>query len=346
MSLGECPISITGTECIQLAHGGGGRMMNDLLNRLLPLLPGVPTSMERHDAAVFSVSNGRLAFTTDSYVVSPLFFPGGDIGILAVNGTINDLAMCGAMPAFMSCSLIIEEGLPIFELERIVNSMATACRNAGIKIITGDTKVVDHGKGDGVFINTAGIGIVEHNLVIAPAAICPGDAIILSGDLGRHSVAVMGAREGLGFGHDIQSDTASLHEPIRSLLEAKVSIHCLRDLTRGGLASALVELAEARGLGIKLQESSLPVCAGVRGACEILGLDPMYLANEGRFVCFVAENEVDKALSVLKKHPETASATLVGHVSFEPRGYVTLIGRFGTERIVTMLCGEQLPRIC
>ena len=317
--------------------------MHALLEKLI--LPAFrnPLLEERHDGAVFNVP-GRIAFTTDSYVVNPIFFPGGNIGTLAVNGTINDLAMCGARPVSLSAAFILEEGFAIEDLRHITESMRGAAHD--VPIVTGDTKVVDRGKGDGIYITTAGVGVIEHSLTIAPKSVRPGDAVLVSGDLGRHGIAVLAQREGLAFETTIESDTAPLWEAISELLRAQVTIHCLRDLTRGGLASALVEIAEAAGVSIALNEVSIPVTEGVRGACEVLGLDPLYVANEGRFVCFVPAADTERALAVLGSTSVAHGAVLAGRVAEGPKGRVTVKSLIGATRILDMLSGEQLPRIC
>ena len=283
----SCPIPKSDYESILLAHGGGGKLMHQLIDKIFKAAFENPALETEHDGAVIRLDSDKLAFTTDSYVVNPLFFPGGDIGSLAINGTINDLAMCGARPLYISVGFIIEEGFPIDKLWRIVLSMRAAADNTGVKIVTGDTKVIDKGKGDGVFINTAGIGSIEHGLSIKPSSVKPGDMIILSGDIGRHGIAVMSQREGLTFETTIGSDCAPLAEPVMKLLRSNVEIHCLRDLTRGGLATALVEIANASGLSIEIEEKTISVLEEVQGACEILGLDPLYIANEGRFIAIV-----------------------------------------------------------
>lgn len=292
----------------------------------------------RHDGAVFSIGNANLAFTTDSYVVRPLIFPGGTIGDLAVNGTVNDLAMCGAQPLYLSCGFILEEGLEIAILRTIAESMKVAANRAGVQLVTGDTKVVDHGKADGLYINTSGIGQVRHG--VGAERIEPGDAIIVSGDLGAHGITIMSTREGLEFDSPIESDTAPLWEPVAALLDAGIDIHCLRDLTRGGLTSALNELAQSRKLSVHLDESKIPVTETVRAACELLGLDPLYVANEGRFVAFIPANQAEQALQLL---PE---ASRVGTVLSETATTVYLRSIAGGERILHMISGEQLPRIC
>jgi hydrogenase expression/formation protein HypE len=305
-----------------------------------------PLLETRHDGAVVELGGVKLAFTTDSYVVRPLFFPGGDIGALAVNGTVNDLAMCGARPLFLSAGFILEEGLPMEILWRVVQSMRQAAEGAQVQLVTGDTKVVDKGKGDGIFINTAGIGTVEHNLAIAPRSVRPGDVVLLNGDIGRHGIAIMAVREGLAFETAIESDTASLAGLVLALLDAGVEIHCLRDLTRGGLASALNEIAEAASVRIHIDESAVPVREDVQGACEILGLDPLYVANEGRFVAFVAPSDAERALALMRSHPLGDGACIIGHVTDDSSTLVTMKSKIGASRIVDMLSGEQLPRIC
>lgn len=342
----QCPTPLNDSERVQLAHGGGGRRMHELLEGLL--LPSFKNELllERHDGATLNIAGARLAFTTDSYVVQPLFFPGGDIGTLAINGTVNDLAMCGARPLYLSSAFILEEGFPMESLRRVVESMRITAAEAKVQLVTGDTKVVDKGKGDGIFVNTAGIGMVEHTLTIAPSAVRPGDVILLSGDLGRHGIAIMAMREGLSFETTIESDCAPLWQPIAALLAAGIEIHCLRDLTRGGLSSGLIEIAEAAAMRISIDELTIPVREDVAGACEILGLDPLYLANEGRFIAFVPEHETARALDILNQHAVSSGAIKIGQVQEKPAGMVTMNSRMGTERILDMLSGEQLPRIC
>jgi hydrogenase expression/formation protein HypE len=342
----SCPVPISNQDHVTLAHGGGGRLMHALLDRVvLPAFGNQPLE-SRHDGAVLEAGQGRLAFTTDSYVVHPLFFPGGDIGTLAVTGTVNDLAMCGARPLALSAGFILEEGLPMATLERVVASMARTAKAADVNIVTGDTKVVDRGKGDGLFVNTAGIGVIEHELLIAPSSVRPGDAILLSGDVGRHGMAIMAVREGLKFESTIETDCAPLAAPVLALLAARVEVHCLRDLTRGGLATTLIEIAESSRLAIGIDENAIAVQDNVNGACEILGLDPLYLANEGRFVAFVPAAQAEQALAVLRGHAVCANATRVGTVAETPAALVTLQSRIGTRRILDMHSGEQLPRIC
>jgi hydrogenase expression/formation protein HypE len=329
-----------------MAHGGGGRLMQDLIEQVFVREFSNAALEERHDGATLEIGGQRLAFTTDSYVVRPLFFPGGDIGSLAVNGTVNDLAMCGARPRWLSAGFIIEEGLPVETLRRVAASMQRAAAAAGVQLVTGDTKVVDKGKGDGVFLNTAGIGVIEHAQTIAPRAVRPGDVVLVSGDVGRHGMAIMSVREGLAFESAIESDCAPLAGMVLALLDAGVEIHCLRDLTRGGLAAALNEIAVAAHLQIHVEETAIPVTDLVRGACEILGLDPLYVANEGRLVAFVAPEHAERALAILQQWPQGAGAAKIGEVRSEPAGLVTLQSVIGVARVLDLLSGEQLPRIC
>ncbi len=337
----SCPVPTTAST-IQMAHGSGGTAMHKLLESVFMPAFANPFLAVQHDSAALSISGTRLAFTTDSFVVHPLFFPGGDIGSLAVNGTVNDLAMCGARPLYLSAAFILEEGLPFETLQRVVDSMQAAAAAAGVYIVTGDTKVVDKGKGDGLYINTAGLGIIEHQLTIAPQTVCSGDVIILSGDVGRHGMAVMAVREGLEFESPITSDCAPLTAPIQKLLHEQIDIHCLRDLTRGGLASGLVEIATTAKLHLHVHEQAIPISEDVRGACEILGLDPLYVANEGCFIAFIAAQDAERALRVLG-----GQACRIGEVtSVHQCGLVTLQSAIGAARIMEMLSGEQLPRIC
>jgi hydrogenase expression/formation protein HypE len=341
-----CPLPISQYPRVLMAHGGGGRLMHQLLEEVFGKAFGNPILDTRHDSAVFKVPSGRLAMTTDSYVVRPLFFPGGDIGSLAVHGTVNDLAMSGARPVYLSAAFIIEEGLPLETLWRVVCSMRRAAQTCGVPIITGDTKVVDKGKGDGLFLNTTGIGLLEPELNIAPQNVQPGDAVLVSGDLGRHGMAIMAAREGLQFESAIESDSAPVHEPVRALVEAGIQIHCLRDLTRGGLASALNEIAASANVKIAVEEKSIPVREDVHAACEMLGLDPLHVANEGRFAAFLARSDADRALEILRAHAVSAGATRIGEVVAGSGPRVTLRSAIGVERILDMPSGEQLPRIC
>jgi hydrogenase expression/formation protein HypE len=341
-----CPLPINEYPQIMMAHGGGGKLMHDLIEKVFVPAFHNPMMDVRHDGAVFGVNNARLAFTTDSYVVKPLFFPGGDIGSIAVTGTVNDLAMCGAKPLYLSAGFILEEGLKTETLWKIIQSMKAAADAAGVQLVTGDTKVVDHGKGDGIFINTSGVGVIEHGLEISPNNVRPGDAIILSGDLGRHGIAIMAAREGLEFETEIESDCAPLASTVSGLILAGIDVHCLRDLTRGGLASALVEIAEASGFEINIIEDQILVREDVQGACEILGFDPMYLANEGRFIAIVPSGEAGRAIEVMNNYATDTHATNIGTVSADRSGGVTMKSVIGASRIVDMFSGEQLPRIC
>ncbi len=341
-----CPIPISEYPQVLMAHGGGGKLMHDLIEKVFVPAFHNPIMDVRHDGAVFGIGNARLAFTTDSYVVKPLFFPGGDIGSLAINGTVNDLAMCGAKPLYLSAGFILEEGMETEKLWRIVNSMRAAADAACVQLVTGDTKVVDRGKGDEIFINTAGVGVIEHDLSISPASVRPGDAVILSGDIGRHGIAIMAARSGLEFETTVESDCAPLSSTVEALINAGIEIHCMRDLTRGGLASALVEIAEASGFEINVAEDKILVREDVKGACEILGFDPMYLANEGRFVAFVPANEADRAIEVMNSFAANTRSASIGTVSEGRSGGVSMRSLIGASRIVDMFSGEQLPRIC
>jgi hydrogenase expression/formation protein HypE len=341
-----CPIPICQYPQVLMAHGGGGKLMHQLLENMFGKAFSNPILDTRHDSAQFVVPPGRLAMTTDSYVVRPMFFPGGDIGSLAVHGTVNDLAMSGARPLYLSCAFIIEEGLPIETLWRVVCSMRDAAKKCGVQIVTGDTKVVDKGKGDGLFINTTGIGVLEHSWPIGPQIVEPGDVIILSGDVGRHGMAIMAEREGLQFETAIESDSAPVHEPVLQLLQHEVEIHCLRDLTRGGLASALNEIAEAADVRIHVEENLIPVTEAVHAACEMLGLDPYQVANEGRFIAFVAAADAEKALKILRPNLVSAGAVVIGRVTEFSQPLVVLQSQIGAARILDMPSGEQLPRIC
>ncbi len=342
----SCPIPIQQYPQVLLAHGGGGTLTQQLIEKVfLPAFRN-PALEAAHDGAVLDPGGQRIAFTTDSYVVRPLFFPGGDIGRLAVHGTVNDLAMCGARPRWLSVGCILEEGLPMETLWRVVNSMREAAAAAGVEFVTGDTKVVDKGKGDGLYLNTAGIGIVQYPRPLLPSAVRPGDAVLLSGDVGRHGTAILSVREGLAFEGAIESDCAPLVEPVMAMLEAGVAVHCLRDLTRGGLATALNEIAQTAQLEVDIDENRVGVSDRVRGACELLGLDPLYVANEGRFVAFVEPTDSERALEAMRRCPVAAGATVIGRVRSATPGLVTLRSRIGSRRILDRLSGEQLPRIC
>jgi hydrogenase expression/formation protein HypE len=332
-------------ETILLAHGSGSRLSHELIEKnFLPPLAN-PLLAKLDDSAVFDLS-GRLAFTTDSYVVNPIFFPGGDIGKLAVCGTINDLAMSGATPLYLSLSLIIEEGLTFGELKKIVKSIKAAAEEAGVNIVTGDTKVVNRGSADKLFINTSGIGTVPPDIDISGDNAKVGDKIILSGTIGDHGIAVMSQREGLKFSVPVQSDCAPLNKLVSQMLEASSRIHCLRDPTRGGLATTLNELARQSKVGISIEENKIPVHDGVRGACELLGFDPLYVANEGKLVAMVAADDTQKILAKIKRNRYGADASIIGEVTDEHKGKVIMKTRLGASRIVDMLSGELLPRIC
>jgi len=340
-----CPAPAIDRETVQLAHGGGGRAMKQLLDSIIRPVFADPELDRCHDGATLEV-DGPVAFTTDSYVVSPLFFPGGDIGSLAVNGTVNDLVMCGARPLYLSVGLILEEGLPIETLRQVLASMRTAAVAAGVRLVTGDTKVVDRGKADGMFVNTAGLGRIVASAPIGPTSVRPGDIVILSGDIGRHGIAVMAAREGFGFETTIVSDCAPMADPVLALIVEGIAVRCLRDLTRGGLVSAAVEIAETAGLAIALDETAIPVREDVTAACELLGFDPLHVPNEGRFIAFVAPEDADRAIAILRGHSVSEGATIVGQVKRAPPGEVSCRGALGVVRAIDMLSGEQLPRIC
>ena len=341
-----CPIPISQYPHVLLAHGGGGRLMHQLISKMFLAVFQNPLLETQHDSTVVDLIGKKLAFTTDSYVVRPLIFPGGDVGSLAVHGTVNDLAMSGARPVYLSAAFIIEEGLPMETLWKIACSMQQAAQRCGVQIITGDTKVVDKGKGDGVFINTAGIGVVEHNQQITPQSVQSGDVVLVSGDVGRHGMAIMAVREGLQFESAIESDSAPVHEIVLELLNAGIEIHCLRDLTRGGLASALNEIAEASLVHIDVEEKLIPVREDVHAACEMLGLDPLHVACEGRFVAFVTAKHADRALKIMRRHTTGAGSAMIGKVAGGSEPLVTLKSAIGASRILDMPSGEQLPRIC
>jgi len=338
-------------ETVTLAHGGGGKAMRDLVDDVFvagfdnPMLAPLE-DQARFDLASLAGHGDRLAFTTDSYTVDPLFFPGGDIGELAVNGTVNDLAVSGAEPLFLSCSVILEEGFPIADLRRIAASMHAAAEAAGVHIVTGDTKVVHRGAADKLFINTAGIGVIPEGIDIAARRAQAGDAILVNGRIAEHGAAIMSAREDLGLETPLETDTRPLHGLIRAMLDVCPDIHCLRDATRGGLASVLNEFAQAANVCMRLDEPALPVSEPVKGVCEILGLDPLYFANEGKLVAVVPADKAEAILETMRAHPAGAEAAIIGRVTDEPKETVILDTGFGGERIVDMLVGEQLPRIC
>lgn len=341
-----CPLPVSQYPNILMGHGGGGRLTHQLIEDVFGQAFSNPILDTRHDSAQFSVPPGRLAMTTDSYVVRPLFFPGGDIGSMAVYGTSNDLAMSGARPLYLSCGFIIHEGMSMESLKRVVSSMRDAAEQCGVQIVTGDTKVVERNEREGLFINTTGIGVIESSLRIAPQSVRPGDVVVLSGDIGRHGIAIIAVREGLEFDCVIESDSTAVHEPVLRMIRAGIEIHCLRDLTRGGLAAALNEISETAGVRISVEETAIPVREDVHAACEMLGLDPLHVANEGRFIAFIAEPDAARALQILQQHPVSAGSIVIGKVSNVPPAMVTLKSAIGTSRILDMPSGEQLPRIC
>src|SRR5262245_1311695 len=342
----SCPIPLATTERVLLGHGSGGKMTADLIARYF--LPAFRNAyLDRlDDQAVLQMAGGRLAFTTDSHVVTPLFFPGGDIGMLAVNGTVNDLAMAGARPLYLSAAFILEEGFSLAELTRIVESMSRAARKAGVLLVTGDTKVVDRGKADGCFITTSGVGVVAHDLEITAAAARPGDVVILSGAIAEHGMTIMAARADLEVESPIETDSAPLHKLVQDMLEAGSEIHCLRDPTRGGVATALNEIARQPSVGIVLEEEAILVKEPVRGICEILGFDPLYVANEGKLLAVVAPASADKVLAAMRRRSEGRDARIIGAVVDDSDRLVVLKTRVRGHRIVDMLQGDQLPRIC
>jgi hydrogenase expression/formation protein HypE len=333
------------SDKILLAHGSGSKLSHDLLEKILVPPINNPILSRMDDSAVLQIS-GRLAFTTDSYVVNPIFFPGGDIGKLAVCGTVNDLSMSGAEPKYLSLSLIIEEGLELDELRRVIDSIRETAVEAGVQIVTGDTKVVNHGKADKLFINTSGIGTVREGVDISGSNAKPGDKIILSGGIGEHGIAVMSQREGLQFSVPVKSDCAPLNKLVADMLNTSTAISCLRDPTRGGLAATLNELARQSKVGIKIDEKTIPVHDGVRGACELLGLDPLYIANEGKLVAVVSTTAADSILSAMKNNKYGAKTAIIGEITAEHAGRVVMKTIIGSTRIVDMPTGEILPRIC
>lgn len=343
----ECPIPIQDYDTVTLGHGGGGKLSQRLIEKLL--VPAFSNEFldELHDGAVLPCEGTHLAFSTDSFVVHPHVFPGGDIGSLSVHGTVNDLAMCGAQPRHLSLALILEEGFPLKDLWEIVLSIRTACEESEIRVVTGDTKVVERGKGDGIYINTSGVGSVLPEVQLSPRRVRPGDKILLNGSIARHGMAIMSVREGLEFESSITSDSAALWPLVEGILSAgQRRIHTLRDATRGGVASVLNEIAQAARVGVVLQESAIPVDMPVRAACEILGLDPLYVANEGTFVGFVSPELADELVDLMRAHPLGRGACIIGEVVGEHPGLVRMRSTFGGSRVVDMISGEQLPRIC
>jgi len=342
----DCPVPIVETGEILMGHGSGGKLSGQLIERII--LPAFrnPALEPLADQATLSINGCRHAFTTDSHVVTPIFFRGGHIGELAVNGTVNDLAVGGARPLFLSLAFILEEGLALEELKRVVESAGQAARRAGVQIVTGDTKVVGRGSGDKVFINTAGIGLLAPGVELSSQRVRPGDTVLLSGTIGDHGVAILSKREGLEFEGQIESDTAPLHDLALSLIDAFPDIHAMRDPTRGGLAAVLVEIATRRGVGMAVDETAIPVRDTVRGACEILGLDPLLVANEGKLVAFVPPEGAESVLEAMRRHPLGRDAARIGHVTDRHPGFVILRTPIGGERILDLPFGEALPRIC
>ena len=342
-----CPIPLSDYPSVQLAHGGGGRLSQILIEGMFAKTFDNPELEMLHDGAVLGVGGSRLAFSTDSFVISPLFFPGGDIGSLAVHGTVNDLAMCGARPIALSAGFILEEGMPMEDLWRIVQSLQRAAEEAGVSVVTGDTKVVDKGKGDGIYINTTGLGIIPEGVDITPLKAQVGDKVLVSGEIAVHGIAIMSVRQGLEFETQLESDSATLYPLVERILAAGGDdVHVLRDPTRGGVASALNEIAEQSKIGFRLDEPSIPLSEEVRGACEILGFDPLYVANEGKCLAVVAADSADKVLEAMRSEPLGKKAAIIGEVVDEHHGRVYLRSRVGGMRVVDMLSGEQLPRIC
>jgi hydrogenase expression/formation protein HypE len=338
-------------QYVTLAHGSGGRAMGDLIDALFVDRFDNPALSQRNDQALVGLPNlpewgQRLAMTTDSYVVDPLFFPGSNIGELAVNGTVNDLAVGGATPLYLTCSMILEEGLPMDTLRRVVDSMARAAEVAGVQIVTGDTKVVPRGSADKLFINTAGVGVLRDGISMSPQAIQPGDVVLVNGPVGSHGAAIMVAREDLALGSPIESDCQPLHSLVNAILDVCPQVRAMRDATRGGLATVVNEFAASAQVGIRLLEESIPVQSEVNGLCELLGLDPFYLANEGKLVVVVPPNDAEAVLAAMRSHPAGQNSQIIGHAIAEPPGLVLLKTAFGTERILDMLVGDQLPRIC
>jgi len=341
----QCPIPNASEALIKMGHGGGGRMSQRLIDDVFLKSFANDSLDARHDAAVFNVGSKRIAVSTDGFVVRPWRFPGGNIGSLAVHGTVNDLAMAGAKPLSLTAAFILEEGFAMANLQVVVESMHAAAKAAGVEIVAGDTKVVERGKGDGVYIVTTGIGEVLSTSTIGPQSVRQGDAVLLSGDVGRHSAAVMSVREGLSFEEPVLSDSATVHHPALALISEGIEVHCMRDPTRGGLCSILNEIARDAHVGITVDERSIDVQEDVRGICELLGLDPMSMACEGRFVAFVAHQHIERALGILRSFPVSAEAKLIGRVEGYP-GEVCVRSQIGVTRVLDLLSGEQLPRIC
>jgi hydrogenase expression/formation protein HypE len=342
----NCPIPISEYPQILLAHGGGGTLSQQIIKKMIAPQFQNELLSPLHDGAIFTLGGTRFAFSTDSYVVSPIVFPGGDIGELAVYGTVNDLSMCGARPQYLSAAFVIEEGFAMDDLWRVILSMKAAAEKAGILLVTGDTKVVDRGKGDKIYINTSGIGTIREGVNVSSRGARPGDVVILSGEIAVHGIAIMSVREGLEFQSPIMSDTAPLNGIVESMLEASPDIHVLRDPTRGGVASALNEIAESSHVGVEIQQEAIPISEPVRGACEILGLDPLYVANEGKLIAFVAPGGAEDVLACMRQHPLGKQSAVIGQVVSDHAGTVVMKTSIGSTRVVGMLSGEQLPRIC
>jgi hydrogenase expression/formation protein HypE len=342
-----CPLPLAGYPTIVMGHGGGGKLGNELVEHLF--LPAFRNAALENlgDAAVLELASGRIAMSTDSFVVQPLFFPGGSIGELAVNGTVNDLSVSGAIPKYLSASFILEEGFPLSQLAAIVDAMGKAAATAGVQIVTGDTKVVERGHGDGCYINTAGVGVLREGISVGPHRAQAGDAILVSGMIGDHGMAIMSVREGLEFDSPIRSDCAALNGMIAAVLDAAgPSVHAMRDPTRGGLASTLNEIAQSSSVGIAIDEARLPIRMEVQSACELLGLDPVYVANEGKAVFFVAPDAADKVLALLRAHPLGRDAAIIGHATDQHKGMLVARTAMGANRVIAQQIGEQLPRIC
>lgn len=344
----SCPLPLRDHPAIVLGHGGGGTLSAELVEHLFLPAYGDQGGVlaQLGDAAVVAAGDARIAMSTDSYVVRPRFFPGGNIGDLAVNGTVNDLAVVGATPLYLTVGMVLEEGLPLDELNAIAATMGRAAREAGVSIVSGDTKVVDSGHGDGIYINTAGVGLMRPGVDLGPHRVRPGDAVIVSGAIGIHGIAVMSVREGLEFGSDIVTDSAPLNGIIGDLFGSGVEVHMMRDPTRGGVAASLTEIARAAGVGVEIVERGVPVPDDVRAACGFLGLDPLYVANEGKFIAFVAAEDADRALEVLRAHPLGRGATLIGVATGDHPGVVVAKTGIGGTRVVDLPLAEQLPRIC
>ncbi|MEU0991388.1 hydrogenase expression/formation protein HypE [Streptomyces sp. NPDC005953] len=341
-----CPLPLRDHPRVVMGHGGGGALSAELVEHVFVPAFGGEVLADLGDSAVLTLGDARLAFSTDSYVVRPLFFPGGSIGDLAVNGTVNDLAMSGARAAYLSCGFILEEGVETEVVGRVAKALGDAARTADVQVVTGDTKVVEAGHGDGVYINTSGIGLIPRGVDIRPQRAAPGDVVIVSGEIGLHGVAIMSVREGLEFGVEIASDCAALGGLVQAMLDVTPDIHVLRDPTRGGLAASLHEIATAAGVGVRIEERAVPVPPQVANACAILGLDPLYVANEGKLVAFVPREEADAVLAALRAHPLGAGAAVIGECVTEHPGMVVARTGFGGTRVVDLPLGEQLPRIC